>query len=203
MSAEAKGLELYKDFVEQRLVKKSIDFHERIPKIHSKIFIIKEKKLSAQAMDLKSLKHDLTLFTRLFSVTQTRNLDLDKFFSHENQSCPPSLSVRGEMRTAKRKAELMEVLESIAPPIAPPTSCDAVVFDGAAVIHSRSPQHGKTFQGYFELDFKPHITREAVKVGATRMDIVWDLYHEESTKIITRSGRGSGTRRQVRPAGIQ
>ena len=39
-----------------------------------------------------SLKSDRNLFSILYVASQFRDGNLDEFFSHENQPCPPSLS---------------------------------------------------------------------------------------------------------------
>ena len=50
---------------------------------------------------IKSLKDDVSLFSRLFIACQAREGDLEEFFSHENQVSPPSLSVSGKLRLGK------------------------------------------------------------------------------------------------------
>jgi len=41
---------------------------------------------------IKSLKNDMGLFSRLYIGCQNRDGNLDEFFQHENQDCPPALS---------------------------------------------------------------------------------------------------------------
>ena len=63
---------------------------------------------------MSSLKNDCSLFSRLYIASQTRHGDLDAFFQHENQACPPSLSQMGGLRTGT-KSELMPCLVKLVP----------------------------------------------------------------------------------------
>ena len=58
------------------------------------------------------MKSDCALFARLYISCQTRDGDLDEFFKHENQGCPPSLSHLGKLRLPKKKYEQTECLEA-------------------------------------------------------------------------------------------
>lgn len=52
-----------------------------------------------------------------------------------------------------------------------------------------------TFQEYIETIFKPFIVCQIENVN--RVDIVWDVYRQDSLKASTREKRGSGQRRKV------
>ncbi len=56
-----------------------------------------------------SLKSDCVLFSHLYVACQTRDGDLDTFFTYENQAAPPSLSVGGGLRLGT-KADLLQCL---------------------------------------------------------------------------------------------
>ena len=43
-------------------------------------------------------------------MCQTRELDLDEFFKHENQGSPPAISVDGELYTGN-KSDLVTILK--------------------------------------------------------------------------------------------
>lgn len=47
----------------------------------------------------KRLKQDCVLFSNLFILCQTRQLNLDEFLKHENKACPPAISTDGELYT--------------------------------------------------------------------------------------------------------
>ena len=46
-----------------------------------------------------SLKNDVRIFSQLFIATQTRDGNLQKFFSHENSANPPSLACGSKIRS--------------------------------------------------------------------------------------------------------
>ena len=77
-------------------------------------------------------------------------------------------------------------------------SSDVIILDGAAVINMLKPVGAKTFQEYSTHVFLPYI-RSQLR-NATRVDIVWDVYLEDSLKSDTREKRGKGVRRRVAPA---
>ena len=54
---------------------------------------------SKEKMKLKSVKTDCQLFWKLYIGCQSKDGDLDDFFSHENQGSPPSLSDCGRIRS--------------------------------------------------------------------------------------------------------
>ena len=141
------------------------------------------------------MKSDCALFARLYISCQTRDGDLDKFFKHENQGCPPSLSHVGKRRLPKKKYELTECLEAnTTRGTEAPSAIDATIIDGAAVVNMIKPGT-KTFSGYAEQSFLPHVKTQLRHVKC--VDIVWDEYVENSLKATTRSYREAGVRRRV------
>ena len=51
---------------------------------------------------LASFKNDRELFARLYIGCPTRDGNLEEFFCHENQACPPALSDGGRLRTGTK-----------------------------------------------------------------------------------------------------
>ena len=66
---------------------------------------------SKHKKQLAALKSDCGLFSRLYISCQTRDGDMNNFFSHENQAAPPALSTGGKIRLGV-KADLLRCLES-------------------------------------------------------------------------------------------
>ena len=54
---------------------------------------------SKEKMKLKSVKTDCQLFWKVYIGCQSKDGDLDDFFSHENQGSPPLLSDCGRVRS--------------------------------------------------------------------------------------------------------
>ena len=146
------------------------------------------------------MKGEASLFARLYVACQTRDGDMDTFFSHENQPFPPSLSSFGQLRQGK-KSDLMACLE----PVAQSTNqtrpnTDVAIMNGAVLVNILRPSSGKTFSDYASDVFVPYINRELQQ--ACRVDIVWDQYFGNSLKAHTRESRASGPsrRRRVEPS---
>ena len=75
---------------------------------------------------------------------------------------------------------------------------DAIILDGAVVVHMLHPGTAKTFQEYADFVFGPYISSQIDKTS--RVDVVWDVYQPDSLKGTTRKKRGKGVRRRVSPS---
>ena len=196
---EKLGLEQYETYVEERLVNQTVPITDPIKRNKLHLFSrppVREK--SRKQLQMSSLKNDCSLFSRLYIASQIRHGDLDEFFQHENQACPPSLSQMGGLRTGT-KSDLMPCLENLVPvkdDLSTPR-VEVSILDGAAIINMLRPGTAKTFQGYATDVFVPYVTSQLQHVD--RLDIVWDLYMADSLKADTRSKRGKGVRRRVEP----
>ena len=122
--------------------------------------------------------------------------NLDKFFRHENQAYPPSLSQHGKLRLGA-KADLLPYLESCVEQneSLPPSHPYVVFLDGAAVVNFLKPRVSGTFDDYACSVFLPYIFSQLNR--ACRVGIVWDQYFNNSLQSQTRSKQGKGIRRRV------
>ena len=192
------GQEQYDSFVNERLVEASVPITEPIHRNALPRFSRPgTKTISKQKAQLTTLKEDCALFSRLYIACQSRDGDLNEFFKHENQPWPPSLSKAGKMRDGT-KASLLTCLEgmSYAPNGTP--QVDAKIMDGSVVVHMLPSGTSTTFQDYASNVFMPYIEGQLQSVR--RIDIVWDVYRDDSLKSATRDARGTGTRRKVIPS---
>ena len=128
----------------------------------------------------------------MYIANQSRNGDVDEFFSHENQAVPPSLSDMGELRHTN-KSDLVSCLC----PMLPNAKYDAPtvtakIFDGAVLVNMLLPKACKTFSEYSTTIFMPYLHKQLS--NSERLDVVWDRYIENSLKGTTRIQRGSGQR---------
>ena len=143
---------------------------------------------------IRSLKNDVNLFSRLYIGCQNRDGNLEEFFQYENQAFPPAISDDVSIRLGA-KSDILACLEEFSQPKsdAPPTSC--TVLDGAVITQFLKPSTSKTFNEYAQQVFLPYILS---KIGQTsRLDLVWDRYISNSLKKTTRAKRGKGIRRRV------
>lgn len=187
---QMQGQEQYMRFVEERLRTKTKAITAPITRNKVVLFNEQPKKTKKSAETVTLLKNESSLFSRLYVACQTRDGDLDTFFSHENHPFPPSLSSYGQLRLGK-KSDLMGCLEQHAQGtcnVRPPT--DATIMDGAVLVNLLRPGGCKTFGDYALKVFIPYVQREHSL--ALRVDIVWDQYYENSLKGQTREKRVSG-----------
>ena len=72
---------------------------------------------------------------------------------------------------------------------------DALIVDAAVVVNALRPGTSHTFHDYADNVFLPYVRRQME--GVKRIDIVWDVYIENSLKKTARFERGEGVRRRV------
>ena len=182
---KCRGEDQYRLFVSERLRDRSKPLTDTISR--NKVSLFNEqpqrKKNKSQEM-VTLLKSVASLFARLYVACQTRDGDMDTFFSHENQPFPPSLSSFGQLRQGKQSA-VMACLE----PLAQSTNqtrpnTDVAIMDGAVLVNILRPSSCKTFCDYASDVFVRYINRELQQ--ACRVDIVWDQYFDNSLKAHTR-----------------
>lgn len=191
---ESAGEQQFLDYWKDRIVDRKVPVSDTISKNKFHIFTSTKREATKVEKKLKMVKNNVALFSRLFISCQTRNGDLNTFFSHENQPTPPSLSENHTLRLPKKKSEIIQILCSDEEVHEAP-EVDAKIMDGAAVINMLRPQSGKTFQDYAQNTFVPYMVNMLKDV--MRLDVVWDRYFENSLKICTRQKRGAGVRRKV------
>ena len=195
------GVKQYEAYVDERLVNQKMPIYDTIKRNNLHLFSrppIKGK--STMQHQISSLKNNCSLFSRLYIATQVRDGDLDQFFQHENQPCPPSLSQMGSLRGGT-KSDLLICLQDQAGenvPSCPTGQITCTILDGAAIVNMLPPRTAKTFQDYATDIFLPYISSQLQH--ATRLDIVWDEYVSHSLKAGARSKRGKGVRRRVEPS---
>ena len=143
------------------------------------------------------MKNDIALFSRLFIACQNRDGDLQQFFSHENQSTPPSLS-QGNCLRSGNKAGLLKYLKSKNRDIYIKDifQADIALIDGATLVNMFRPDTKSTFDEYVKNKILPSISK--ILSSVTRVDIVFDVYRDYSLKDLTRIHRGQGVRCRVR-----
>ena len=148
------GEEQFETFVNDRLKQRTTPLSEPIKRNKVALFSSPPPKdVSKTKQQITSLK-----FSRLYISCQTREGNLEEFFKHENQSCPPSLSHLGKLCLPGNKAELTTCLESHCQPRSElPEGIEVVVIDGVALVNMLKPSAVKTFSEYASLLFLPYL----------------------------------------------
>jgi len=72
---------------------------------------------------------------------------------------------------------------------------DAVIIDGAVIVQMLEPGTVSTFAEYFDKVFATYVLKHLE--SAQRVDLVWDVYNDDSLKKSLREKRGTGQRRKV------
>ena len=75
---------------------------------------------------------------------------------------------------------------------------DAIILDGAVVVHMLHPATAKTFQEYADFVFGPYISSQIDKTS--HVDVVWDVYLPDSLRGTIRQKRGKVVKRRVSPS---
>ena len=114
------------------------------------------RKKSKAQLHLSSINNDCSLFSRLYIASHVRDGDLDAFFEHDNQACPPALSQMGNIRLGK-KYDLEGCLEDLIHPRdnASSPAVEVVILDGAAIVNMLAPGTTNTFSEYTTQVFLP------------------------------------------------
>ena len=193
---QSKGQEQYATFVNERLKKNNLPITATITKNKIVLFNIQARRSKKGDAKVSLLKSESSLFARLYVACQTRDGNLDNFFSHENHPFPPSLSSYGQLRFGK-KSDLISCLEQqieSTHDVRPETQVS--IMDGAVLVNMLRPGGCKTFSDYAVKVFVPHVKRE--QNHAQRVDIVWDQYFDNSLKAQTREKRATGPNQRRR-----
>jgi len=105
------GFQQHNTFVKERLVERVKPLDDATSKNMFCLFSTPKKCQKTKAQELMAeMKSNRNLFSRLYVACQVRDGNLEEFFCHENQSCPPSLSDRGILRLGK-KSDIVTCLE--------------------------------------------------------------------------------------------
>jgi len=198
-TAEDIGKTQYQNFVAERVNANITAFNDTIhknslPLLNSSL----GKKPAKSTSKISNLQNDVHLFSRMYISCQARDSNMDDFFMHENHDWPPSLATNHIMHHTN-KSDLMECLESLVPQPESAPNVDVKIIDGAALVHTLDPKKSKvpvkTFQDYSQLVFLPYL--ECMLQDVVRLDVVWDVYKEDSLKAQTRQNRGAGNHLRV------
>ncbi|KAG1683665.1 hypothetical protein GQR58_009801 [Nymphon striatum] len=153
------------------------------------------RSMSKEKHKLTSIKNNAQLFSRLYISCQTRDGNVDDFFRHEDQACPPILSDGWSLHLGT-KSYLLTCFEDIAYSRSEaPTTTTSIVIDGAAIVQMLKPAACKNFREYAQKIFIPYMSTRFQ--SSSRLDLVWDTYRADSLKASARAKRGKGVHRCV------
>ena len=195
--ARKKGESQYKDFVNERIIKTEKSIHDVIKRNKLPLFRQKNSDVTSNStLQVTSFKQDCSLYASLYVACQTRECDLDEFFSHENHSYPPSLSQYGRVRQTA-KSDCIKIFSKYAEVRYQEPDITALVIDGAALVQMLPPRKSTTFGDYCRHEFFSKLHSKIKQSSLERIDVVFNVYREKSIKALTRGKRGTGARKRV------
>ena len=133
-------------------------------------------------MHKKQVKKDLVLFSNLFIICQTLQLDLNEFFKYENQPFSPSISNEGELYSTK-KSDIIPIFEEKVETLCLKPQSDALIVGGSSLVYSFHPTEA-TFESFAKNVFEKKV--EGFSITHQRVDVGFDQYKAESLKSYTR-----------------
>jgi len=102
MNAKSIGQEQFEAFTRECLLDRIKAVDDPIPRNKLKVFSTSTSRSQSKGQkQLASVKNDCEIFARLYIGCQRRDGNLEKFFHHENQACPPALSDGGNLFTGE------------------------------------------------------------------------------------------------------
>ena len=205
LGAEEIGKTIVKKFVQDRLIKKDVKFHDSVKQQKLKTFeTLYSVPVSLESSKTVAIKADRDLLRRVVVALESgRNVDVDELLQRELSPVPLSISTpSGSLREASRKADLSKILQENVcqsqPPISQSETCTIV--DGMVAVQSLANASGvKTFGEWCD-KFSAYVTSH-FSDQCTRVDVVFDRYLPNSIKGGTRTKRkgskSKGIRRNV------
>ena len=89
---------------------------------------------------------------------------------------------------------MLKCLPQATSPVSTPP-VDAVILDGAVIVQMLEPKTSCTFCEYFSIVFAPYVLKQLE--NAKRVNLVWDVYLDDSLKKSPRDKQGAGQRHKV------
>ena len=99
----------------------------------------------------------------MYISCQVREGDLEDFFRHENLAYPPSISENGLLYPSSSKSDLLDCLPMEKVFTSP--HVDAMILDGAAMVHIIEPGAPETFRAYAENMFIPSLADRLLTIS--------------------------------------
>ena len=135
------GKRQYDLFVEEGLISRSASLYSNIKKNSLSLFRRKNSIVTSKSKKkIVNLTSDRQLFANLYVACQSRQGDLENFFSHENHSYPISLSEYGRLRKCSNKSDFLKCLEDLSKPSLE-SPVEAKIVDGAAFVNINQPKN--------------------------------------------------------------
>lgn len=186
LTAHKQGEEAYTEFQEQRL-QRGEGFHDPIKKLKVKTFNDMKKKSTKGSTKETALKADRKLFGNMVLIAQHRQLEMRDVLCHPLGPLPWALANADGTMKKTNKAVLSKHLETKVSPAEEIPRPSATLIDAMALIQKF---HGEN-RTFNELSDQIFAQMMHASEGSERIDVVFDVYHDQSIKAAERAHRGS------------
>eukprot|EP00745_Piridium_sociabile_P034091 TRINITY_DN5858_c0_g1_i7.p1 TRINITY_DN5858_c0_g1~~TRINITY_DN5858_c0_g1_i7.p1 ORF type:complete len:942 (+),score=252.29 TRINITY_DN5858_c0_g1_i7:556-3381(+) len=195
LTAEETGKSVIAVFVQDRLVKKTTKFHDRlITKSLHTFESMYTLEVNVGKQKTVVLKADRDLFKRVITAMEAgRDVDINKML--EQELCPVPLSLATadrRLRLPQNKADLSKILQQGLPQNAvPPPNPTCTIVDGMAMVQAFGNRMGAKTIGEWSDSVAQHVD-QYFSPSCTRVDLVFDRYTKHTIKEATRTKRSKG-----------
>ena len=175
-------------FIKDRLVDLSVSIYEPIKKLRLGTFSTMKKTKSVKVKGKEvQFSTQSGIFGKVALISQSRTVDMREIFEYPLGLVPYALSDDMGMMVKTNKADLLAELKkgTVLVDCIPSNSCS--IIDGMALVR-KIRCTGLTFSQVADVLFKAAISSSK---RSTRIDIVFDVYFEESIKGVERNRRCS------------
>ena len=205
LEAEEIGKTIVNEFVQVRLIKKEVKFHDNLKQQKLKTFeTLYSVPVSLDKEKTVAIKADRDLLRRVVVALESgREVDVDTLLQRELSPVPLSIAtLDGCLRLTSSKSDLGNILQKNVnqsqPPISHHKTC--TIIDGMAAVQSLGNTTGAKSFGEWSDNFTAFVVSH-FSDKCTRVDVVFDRYLTNSIKGVTRAkrkrGKSKGIRRDV------
>ena len=180
LDARAIGERELLKFQEERLVKQSIGFYDKLAKLKLGTFstLLKKSVKVERNGKITQFSAQSSIFGKIALIQQIRPMNLKEVFCYPLGPVPWSLATSTGELVKTNKSALMHQLEKGSASVDRIPKPFATIIDGMALI--RKVKHVEhTFDSYADKLLKAAVLSST---GASRIDIVFDVYREKSIK---------------------
>ena len=190
---ESVGKQKSQEFFTKRVVKKTKSIDDTLHKNKLPLFSYKPPLQTKDSSGISNLKENAKFFSKLYVANQGRNCNMGNFFSHENISVPPSLSKDGKLLSGD-KTDLLDSLYDGCNTQDSKPIVDGIAVEGPVLINMYQPT-GQRKEEYFKEKLEPFLQNKLVHMDC--LDVVWEIYFENSLKMTTCQKRDDGSRKKM------
>ena len=183
------GIAQYRRFVNKRVSDKTTDFNNTIRKKTNYSCLA-----PAPVRQLIDRHLGWSVWKLMCNSSQRCTFQDGWVFMNENHAWPLSFASNCTVIHTTIESDLISCVVSMVPSETNVRNVDVKIIDGAGMVHRLDPRKAhtlvKTVQDYCAYVFLPYI--ENMLQFVNRLDIVWDVYGNDSLKYQARQKRGTG-----------